>query len=230
MSYPASEFILQSRGSLSERAFAFLRATASRAEFDPGLTGGDLRDEIFRVYGTYNDPIVLLLDNLQNRYGGLTYQSGFFDAVVTFSPVCEPEDPAEDLEVLYAVETGSPAGASIKPTGEVEVGVDGEGVIEFPSLDTLIECDSMFGTARKLPHFTQRSIDNSGLRRVTDRLNREFARVSEASGQHCSWFENSSGMVFVNGSWAALELGMSPTVSLWSRLAYGTPGIEALVA
>ncbi len=54
-----------------------------------------------------------MLEFVQERYGGLTYTSGFFDSDVFFTPVCEPEDPTEELEILYAVQTGSPAGACL---------------------------------------------------------------------------------------------------------------------
>src|SRR5690349_2957106 len=131
MTNTGSGSVLESPGGLSERAIAFLRDKASRTSFDPGRVGDDLREDIRNAYGEPNEPIVLLLERLQTRFGGLTYESGFFQTNVTFSPVCEPDEADEELEILYAVETASPAGASVKSNGEVEVGIDDSGIIEF---------------------------------------------------------------------------------------------------
>ncbi|MEU1604726.1 hypothetical protein [Micromonospora matsumotoense] len=123
-------FILDAPGGLSERALEFLRRSARRVPFDRGLTGDRLSREIQRLQGRPCDEFVHLLESVQARYGGLAYTSGFFQGPVRFSPVCEPEEAEEELEILYAIETGSPAGASIKADGQVEIGVDGAGVLE----------------------------------------------------------------------------------------------------
>jgi hypothetical protein len=208
------DYVVTAPGTLSHRAVDFLQANSRRVGFDRGPTGDRLRRQIIAVYGEPKDRIVDLLDRLQARYGGLSYRSGFFETDVVFSPVCEPEDAEEELEILYAVQTGSPAGASVKVDGSVEIGLDGAGVVEFASLDTLIESDSMFFAAAHLPVREKRYLDNLPAAELVDRLRSDkslgLAAVDNASGAHTVWFEGDSKVVFVSDVWQAMGALMPP--------------------
>ncbi|MEU7959805.1 hypothetical protein [Micromonospora humida] len=214
-------FVLDAPGRLSERAVEFLRRSARRVPFDRGLAGGRLSMEIERVYGRPREDFVRLLEGVQSRYGGLTYDSGFFQGPVQFSPVCEPEDAEDELEILYALETGSPAGGSVKADGQVEIGIDGAGVVEFPDLDTFIECDAMFDAAGRLPVEDRFYLDRSGLARAVSRLSEaadeDLQPVPIAGGAHCYWFQSPSLVAFVCGTWSELGGALSPFVQLWGE-------------
>ncbi|GAA4440237.1 hypothetical protein [Phytohabitans houttuyneae] len=217
---PNTLYVAASSAGLSTRATEFIRARSHRARFDRGITGERLRDEIARVYGRPNDAIVDLLDALQSRYGGLTYESGFFQTVVRFAPVCEPEDALEELEILYAVVTGGPAGASVKANGGVEVGLDAAGVVEFASLDSLIECDALFATVEALGATTERYLDSESFETVLGSLVADerlaLRPVSEASGRRTHWLESESLMVYATNVWSALGLVMPPMIRAWA--------------
>jgi hypothetical protein len=210
----ADDYVLKAPGTLSHRAIEFLRSNSRRVDFDRGYTGDRLRQRIVDVYGGPNDEIIDLLDRLQSRYGGLTYLSGFFESDVLFGPVCEPDDAEEDLEILYAVQTGSPVGASVKSDGSVEIGLDQEGVAEFVSLDALIECDSMFFNASSLPVSGKRYLERASIEVFLERLQADksldLVLVDEASGAHSVWLEGESKALFVSAVWGAMGLPMPP--------------------
>lgn len=211
-------YILDDHENLSTWAVNFLRTRSRRVHVDRGLSGDDLGDRIVQVYGQRNEAAVDLLTRLQSRYAGLSYESGFFQSDVIFAPACEPEDPDEELEILCAVETGSPAGASVRLTGEVEVGLDGAGVLEFASLDVLIECDAMFAAAGSLALEWRRYVNvgsiDEVLRLADGLLNLRL--VPRASGSHTFWFEGDSSMVFASSCWSELGLGMPPLLRAWA--------------
>src|SRR5688572_22694300 len=112
-----SDFVFSNPGALSTRAQEFLRKHASRGPFDAGLGGDQLRGVIDEVYGRPNERMVSLLESVQARYGGLRYVSGFFDTEIVFTPVCEPEDSTEVLEISYAIETGGAPVACLSADG-----------------------------------------------------------------------------------------------------------------
>ncbi|WJK43716.1 hypothetical protein O7608_15670 [Solwaraspora sp. WMMA2056] len=220
MSAMLSAYIVDSPAGLSGRAVRFLRALSRRVDFERGLTGEILRREIVKIYGDSNDAIVDLLDRLQARYGGLSYASGFFQSDVIFAPSCDPGDVYEELEISYAVETGSPVGASVKIDGAVEVGLDYSGVREFGGLDRLIECDAMFSVADALGLEGQLYL-NSGtalmvieMLRAEEVLGLEF--VSEASGLHSYWLAGDSAMVYATDVWNLLNGGVPSFVKFWA--------------
>jgi hypothetical protein len=228
-----TDFVLDSPGALSSRAQEFLRTRARRQSFDPGLVGDALRERIFDVYGRPNEKIVTLLDSIQRRYGGLTYQSGFFDAKVVYSPVCEPDDMDDDLEILYAVETGGPTGASVRADETVVVGLDQHELREFSSLDTVIECDSLFGLAGNLAISGSSNLKQGTTADAAARLRSEaplgVREVSEARGMHTYWFSGQSSMVFISGLWSELGFGMPPLVKVWGSHEEEVDGIIALL-
>ena len=129
-----SDFIIDDPRDLSLRAVDFLTKKATRIEVDLGLTGEMLRSEMARVYGDADETFLRTLSAVQARFAGLSYWSGLFGAVVKFAPSFEPDADDDELEILYAVDAGSVAGASLTKFGEVEVGVDAAGLIEFRSL------------------------------------------------------------------------------------------------
>jgi hypothetical protein len=229
-----SGFVLESPGELSGRAIAFLRDNARRTSFEQGLVGDELREEIRNVYGEGNEPIVALLERLQIRFGGLAYESGFFQANVEFAPVCEPDEADEELEILYAVETASPAGASVKSNGDVEVGIDGSGIIEFSSLDALIECDSMLDLMRRFSVESREYLNPSQVPHIVDVLHSDAASglgfVPEASGKHCHWFDSDAIAVLVCGTWAELGSVMNPVLRIWSDSRDAIERVKRLIA
>ncbi|ROO61349.1 YD repeat-containing protein [Micromonospora sp. Llam0] len=220
MSATVSAYIVDSPAGLSGRAARFLRTLSRRVDFERGLTGEILRREIVKIYGDSNDAIVDLLDRLQARYGGLSYASGFFQSDVIFAPSCDPGDVDEELEISYAVETGSPVGASVKIDGAVEVGLDSSGVKEFGGLDCLIECDAMFSVADALGLEGQLYL-NSGtalmaieVLRAEEGLGLEI--VSEASGLHSYWLAGDSAMVYATDVWNLLNGGVPSFAKFWA--------------
>lgn len=215
-----SRYIVDCPEGLSERAIRFLRSSSRRVDFERGLTGQSLQREIVRVYGGPNDLIGSLLDRLQERYGGLSYESGFFQSSVTFAPVCDPEDPDDELEILYAVETGSPAGASVKIDGQVEVGLDSAGIREFSNLDFLIESDAMFSVADTLGEGIQSHLANRSARAAVDALLVDEALglelVPRACGNHSYWLENGSTMIYAADVWGLVGGAMPPLLKAWT--------------
>ncbi|GAA2559991.1 hypothetical protein GCM10010435_34080 [Winogradskya consettensis] len=225
-----SGYILESPGALSARAVRFLRTASHRVPIDHGLTGERLRREIDRVHGRPDDDIVALLDRLQKRYSGLSYGSGFFQSKVTFSPVCEPEHPDEELEILYAVETGSIAGASVKPTGEVEIGIDALSTIEFRDLDTLIECDALYAEASGSE---RRSYFSPGpMEEVLNHLMSDPALglhpAPEASGHHTHWLTGADTLVALEGAWATID-SRAPMIRSWPRHQQAASRLDAVL-
>ncbi|WP_147143967.1 hypothetical protein [Stackebrandtia albiflava] len=218
---------------LSERARSFLRVSSRRVNFERGLTGQSLQREIIKVYGRPNDVMVNLLDRIQERYGGLSYKSGFFDSPVTFAPVCDPEDPGDDVEILYAVETGSPLGASVKLDGEVEVGIDFLGIREFSDLDSLIECDAMFSAAEALGEGAQRYMRRNTARAAVDalRVDQELGLklVPTACGYHTFWLASDSTMVYATDIWSMLNGIMPPLLKVWTTSAGADERITRIV-
>lgn len=213
-------FVLNSPGPLSQRAQRFLTTRAHRVDFDRGLTGDALAKKIEEVYGRSRVGIVSLLDRLQERYGGLTYKSGYFDEQATFSPVCEPDDPSDEPEILYAVTTGAPTGASVHIDGVVEIGFDERGIAEFASLDYLIECDAIFDVAGEWSESKALYLDKGIFSEVHARLlSGEIANVEmlpEATGNHSSWFLGEDVGIFVCRTWSELQLPMQPFMKIWS--------------
>ncbi|WP_124773105.1 hypothetical protein [Micromonospora inaquosa] len=212
-------YVAEDPGRLTQRAQDFLHRCSRREDFDRGLVGADLDQEIRAVYVQSNGRIVSMLEFVQERYGGLTYTSGFFDSDVFFTPVCEPEDPTEELEILYAVQTGSPAGACLSADGVVIVGVDYHEVPEFASLDSLIECDSMFELAEQQP--ATGTMHLAGLDRLRGAVELieaspfRLRRVPEAGGAHTYWFSGQSAYVFLSGAWSAIGF-MPPSIRVWA--------------
>lgn len=212
----------ESPGGLTVRAARFIRARTQRAVVDAGLTGDALRAQIAAAtYGRSDEVSVDLLERLQSRYGGLSYLSGLFGSQVCFAPVCEPEDPGEELEILYAVESHSLAGASVKRTGEVELGLDGSGVVEFVGLDSLIECDAVFDVAGALPVKETAYLPHAAVDQVRAAL---LARpglglrpVPEASGRRSFWLRGERSWVFLTCVWAELGSPLPPVLHVWSE-------------
>ncbi|GAA0801677.1 hypothetical protein Sya03_06710 [Spirilliplanes yamanashiensis] len=217
---------------LSDRARAFLDRRAVRAEFDRGLTGDRLRERIARVHGEPDERIVRLLDRLQAAYGGLRYPSGYFATPVEVTPVCEPEDPDDPLEILYAVRTASPLGASVHPDGGVEVGLDGAGVVEFPSFEALIECEATFDEVARLPVGRRWHVEPAVLRRVVGELDAGglfgLRRRVAACGRGAHWFVGPGAAVFLRSTWWDLGLGVPPTVDVWGGSAEVAGAVERL--
>lgn len=215
-----SRYIVDCPEGLSARAIRFLRSSSRRVDFERGLTGQILQREIVRVYGGPNGSTVSLLDRLQERYGGLSYESGFFQSYVTFAPICDPEDPNDELEILYAVETGSPAGASVKIDGQVEIGLDSAGYREFGDLDFLIECDAMFPVADALGEGVQLHLGSSSAWAAVDALRVDEALglklVPKACGRHSYWLESGSVMVYATDLWGLLGGAMPPLCRVWA--------------
>jgi len=214
-------FITSDPGSLSIRAQRFLSRCASRRSYGRGLTGGELRKRIQDVYGRPFDNIVTLLDQVQTRYGGLTYRSGFFDSTVLFSPSCEPDDPSDQLEILYAIQTGGPTGASLYADGSVAIGLDQFEVREFPSLDSVIECDSMFdlvtnSEARQRYSFHVQTEFLDIISVLHSRGPFAVQEVREAAGERTRWFVGDSLWIYLTGAWSSLGLGVSsPVAKVW---------------
>ncbi len=215
-----SGFVFTDPGGLTDRAQAFLKRHGRRVPFDAGLTGDVLRSVIAEVYGRPSERVVSLVEWAQQRYGGLSYPSGFFGAEVVFAPVCEPEDALQELEISDAISTGGPARASLSGDGTVYIGLDGTGVAEFPGLDSVIECDAMFLAASEMAatmtsflHSTAQAIALAGRLSQADKLG--LREVRAARGRHTFWFAGRSAMVYVGGAWSALRLGLPPTVQVW---------------
>ncbi|GAA2500698.1 hypothetical protein [Winogradskya humida] len=227
-----SGYLLESPVALSARAVRFLRSGSHRVTVDRGLTGDRLRREINRVHGRPDDDIVTLLAQLQTRYSGLTYTSGFFQSKVTFAPVCEPEHPDEELEILYAVETGSIAGASVKPTGQVEIGIDALSTIEFGNLDALIECDALYAEAsRSGPE--RRSYSTPGaVGELLDHLMSDpslsLRPAPEATGHHTHWLTADDTMVALEGAWSEVST-MPPMIRSWPRHDHAASRLDAVL-
>jgi hypothetical protein len=173
------------------------------------------------VYGAVDDGVVRLLDAVQERYSGLTYNSGFFDSTVIFSPVCEIESSDDEIEISYAVDTGGAAGAFLTRDGEVNIGLDNVGVVEFPNLDYLIECDSMFATCEQLPFsgtiHLHEVTDADSLDRVRRDIATELTPVPEATGSHSGWFHAHDVAVFYCTLWFQLGLAMPAFLRYWAR-------------
>jgi hypothetical protein len=228
-----SRYIVDRPEGLSARAIGFLRSSSRRVAFERGLTGQSLQREIVRVYGGQNGSIESLLDRLQERYGGLSYESGFFQSPVTFAPVCDPEDPNDELEILYAVETGSPVGASVKIDGQVEIGLDSAGINEFSDLDFLIECDAMFSVANALGEGVQSYLGSSSARAVVDALRVDEALglnlVPRACGNHSYWLESGSTMIYATDVWGLLGGAMPPLFKAWTADVAGAERITRIV-
>lgn len=213
----SSRFVLDAPGGLSSRARAFLAAGATRVEVDLGLTGEALRAEMARVYGDVDEVLLQTLEAAQARYAGLSYRSGFFDAIVKFAPSFEPDADDDELEILYAVDTGSVAGASLTKHGEVEVGVDAAGLLEFTSLDAVIESDALFAAAAARPmaktlHIDAGSADPAAVAAMFG----DVAMVPEACGRRSWWFTGPSTEVFSCTVWHDLGLGLPPFVKVWT--------------
>jgi len=227
------DFVIDAPEPLSSRAANFLRTKARRQSFERGLAGERLEAEIRKVYGKSNDSFVRRLGQLQARYGGLTYHSGFFDSEVRFNPQCEPDSPDEELEILYAVETGGPIGASVTLRGDVEVGLDELGTVEFSSLDNLIESDALHGEADLLAHSRRVYLEGADMPEVLNRLVADaglnLRQVDEASSINCRWFEGDSVVVFACSTWARLGLGMNPFISIWGDSEERVQQVEWLV-
>jgi hypothetical protein len=140
----------------------------------------------------------------------------------------------EELEILYAVETASPAGASVKSNGDVEVGIDGSGIIEFNSLDALIECDSMLDLMRRFSVESREYLNQSQVSHIVDVLHSDPASglgfVPEASGKHCHWFDSDAIAVLVCGTWAELGSVMNPVLHIWSDSRDAIERVKRLIA
>lgn len=220
MSTMESRYIVDCPEGLSARAIDFLRSSSQRVYLERGLTGQNLQREIVRVYGGPNVFLESLLSRLQERYGGLSYVSGFFQSPVTFAPVCDPEDPSDELEIIYAVETGSPAGASVKIDGQVEIGLDSTGVVEFSELDSLIECDAMFSVANALGEGVQSYLGSISARAAVDAIRVDeklgLKLVPEACSNHSYWLASGSAMIYASDVWSLLGGAMPPLFKVWT--------------
>lgn len=213
----SSGFIMDSPDGLSPRARAFLANNATRVKVNLELTGEALRSEMVRVIGGVDEVLLRTLSVAQARYAGLSYQSGFFDATVKFAPSFEPDAEDDELEILYAVDTGSVAGASLTKFGEVDIGVDALGFIEFRSLDTLIESDAMFATAAARPmartvHLEGRLDEPAAVAAMVQQME----MIPLASGNRTWWFTSPTADVFYCGIWHDLGLGLPPFVKVWT--------------
>lgn len=233
MSAMGSRYIIDCPEGLSERAIRFLRSSSRRVDFERGITGERLQREIVRVYGGPNGLIGSLLDRLQERYGGLSYESGFFQSSVVFAPVCDPEDPSDELEISYAVETGSPVGASVKIDGQVEIGLDSAGIREFSDLDFLIECDAMFSVADALGEGMQSKLGNRTAWAAVDALRVDEALglklAPRACGSHSYWLASESTMIYATDVWGLLGGAMPPLFKVWTTDAAAAERITRIV-
>lgn len=163
-----------------------------------------------------------MVESVQSRWGGLTYQSGLFDSAVVFSPVCDPEESDEPLEIDYAVESASPAGASVDLEGRVLIGFDAGSVREFVSLDSVIECDAMFSMVSS-------SMSESGMiydsrdsavdftHRVLSCFAGSLEVVPEASGENLTWLIDDNLAVYACATWSKLGLGLPSYVKVWAK-------------
>lgn len=229
-----SDFVFFSPGALSLRAQDFLRRHASRQPFDEGVVGDHLRKNIAEVYSRPNERIVALLAGVQARYGGLAYPSGFFDAEVVFTPMCEPEDALEQLEISYAIQTAGPARASLAADGTVFIGLDRHGVAEFAALDAVIECDSMFARAAEMAAtMTSFLRSKTQVSVIADRIRADgtlgLREVAEACGAHTFWFTGRTMTIYICGAWSALRQAMPPRVTVWAVNDQGLDEAQRLI-
>jgi hypothetical protein len=156
-----------------------------------------------------------------------------FDAWVTFNPVCEPDDPQEDPEILYAVETGTPVGASIIRTGEVAIGWDDVEVLAFPNLDSIIESDALYAESAQMNvvrtvsepcEFEPDSFTESARQHG---ISLRF--VDEASGPWVHWFESDALRVFMCRLFSELVGTMPPYAVVFAHQNVEVDAIERLL-
>jgi len=206
-------FVLDSPQGLSSTAQRFLRENACRVEFDRELTGEELRRDMLTVNGFVDEELLILLDRIQARYGGLSYPSGYFGNTVEFTPVCEPE-MGEELHISYAVQSGTAAGAQLNRDGAVEVCFEDKGLLEFPSLDNVIEWDAAFAKAKSMRVFKTFYLpDSITFEEVNARLRRiapDTMPISETWGHRSWWFAGPNFALGACRVWRDLELIMPP--------------------
>jgi hypothetical protein len=207
-------FVIDSLARLSARARSFLSTSARRIEYDRGLTGADLVERIVDVHGSPDDDVVDLLERTQRRYGGLQFSSGYFANTVEFTPICDPED-GEPLVIDYAVSSGTSAGALLDRNGRVEVGWDADGLIEFDSLDRLIEWDAAYAAAEQSPSFRTLRTDLATFDASVASLIAAIPgarRLDEVAGDHTWGIEGPEVVILANAIWASLGLPLGPVV------------------
>lgn len=211
----SSQYIGDFPGILSNRAQAFIAMSSHRVSYDRQLAGEALRDAIRNVHGEIDYEIADLLAVVQGRYGGLTYESGYFGNTATYTPVCEPEAD-EELDILYAIQTGTSAGASLDPRGAVQIGWDERRTSEFSSLDQVIEWDANFDAAERMPIFRTFHMGNQiGVDRARALLSSKAIEVSEvplSSGRNTFWLSGPELLLSINSVWVELGLPMPPVV------------------
>ena len=212
-----SEFVLDAPAGLSSRAQAFLASAAVRIDADPGLPDGVIREQMAQYFGSVDEAFLAYYRAVQRRYLGLRYQSGYFDAQVTYLPVFEPDPDEPEHVISYAVDTASVAGASLDGEGKVKIGVDEFELVEFANLDALIESDSLFAQCAQLPAVSK--LLPLELEEVRSSLLRpgehDLVEVPEASGRHSCWFAGPRAAMFYRSLWFELELWEAPTVTIW---------------
>ena len=184
-----SRFIIDDPVGLSTLAAEFLRENGGRIEYDMGPSRQQLETDLAGLAGL--GVFLDFLEAIQERYGGLTYQSGYFREKIVFEPSCQPDlDPGEALEISYAVVTGTTTGASVDSSGTVIVGMSDE-VAEFRSLDQLVEFDGHYWFSRRLGIFEQIYVGGAAASEqdLSSRLARVFPdiRLIDAASGNCSY-------------------------------------------
>ncbi|MGI5185568.1 hypothetical protein ACQEVZ_55930 [Dactylosporangium sp. CA-152071] len=212
-----SDFVMDSPQGLSHRATAFLAQHAARVEVDPGLTGDALRTALESVRGAVDEVLIQTLEGLQARYAGLTYPSRFFDSVVTFVPVCEPDPYEGEDEISYVVETGTDCGGSATRTGELVVSEGTASTIEFGSVDALIESDAMFEAAVHRSAYRE-VYANKRLAGPADIMGRvgSVRPVGPASGRWTQWLTDGTTDIFYCAIWYELTKMSLPYIKIWT--------------
>ncbi len=230
---PESEFVLDSPGGLSARAQRFLAAEAVRVVEDPGPSDAELRERMAELYGTVDEDFLVLLRSVQRRYLGLSYDSGYFDGSrVTYSPTFDPEPGDTDLEILYAVSMEANVGASLTDKGQVEVGFDQWGLVEFDSLDNVIESDALFALSKRF-QVSEVSFRNLAADAVRSSLAADselgLTEVSEAGGRYSHWFVGDNAAVFYRSLWYELKFTDAPLIAVWGTDASVVARLERLI-
>ncbi|MFD6752077.1 hypothetical protein [Micromonospora gifhornensis] len=227
-----SEFVLDEPGGLSARAQRFLAAEAVRVVEDPGPSDAELRERMAELYGTVDEDFLVLLSSVQRRYLGLSYDSGYFDGRVTYSPTFDPEPGDTDLEILYAVSMQANVGASLTDKGQVKVGFDQYGLVEFDSLDDVIESDALFAASRQFPireTFGRNLAADAVRSSLTADSELGLTEVPEAGGRYSHWFVGDNAALFYDSLWHELKFTDAPFITVWGADASVVARLERLI-
>ncbi|XVV00209.1 hypothetical protein ACQPW3_22440 [Actinosynnema sp. CA-248983] len=216
-----SQFVLDDPKGLSKRAVRFLAMHGGRQPYDPGPTGEVLRRRLSGLLEpAQRDEVAALLDRVQRRWGGLAYRSRLFGDDIRFAPSFDLEDVPEPLEIEFAIETNSAAGASLALDGSVLIGFDAAGVREFSDLNGVIECDAMAEemATTMSDALTIRGSQGSGsdfISRIGSHLSGTMELVREASGNNLHWYRYEISVIHLCSTWALFGLGLAPYAQIW---------------